>query len=93
MYCLKIHGTKANRSLEKKVKSENDRLSDAQRLWIHVLSTAGIKTELCLAVAAKEEEHKEEVQVKKEETVVWKVEQLKEEDVDVDDRELGRISV
>ena len=33
------------------VKSENDRLSDTQRLWIHVLLGAGIKTELCHAVA------------------------------------------
>ena len=33
------------------VKSENDRLSDTQRLWIHVLSGAGIKVELCNAVA------------------------------------------
>ena len=33
------------------VKSENDRLSDTQRLWIHVLSGAGIKVELCHAVA------------------------------------------
>lgn len=33
------------------VKSENDRLSDAQRLWIHVLVRAGIKVELCNAVA------------------------------------------
>lgn len=33
------------------VKSENDRLSDTQRLWIHVLSSAGIKVELCAAVA------------------------------------------
>ena len=36
------------------VKSENDRLSDTQRLWIHVLSTAGIKVELCHALANKE---------------------------------------
>jgi Fanconi-associated nuclease 1 len=34
------------------VKSENDRLSDTQRLWIHVLISAGIKVELCNAVAA-----------------------------------------
>ncbi|KAH0557060.1 hypothetical protein GP486_005154 [Trichoglossum hirsutum] len=34
------------------VKSENDRLSDTQRLWIHVLSSAGIRVELCSAVAA-----------------------------------------
>lgn len=33
------------------VKSENDRLSDTQRLWIHVLMGAGIRVELCLAVA------------------------------------------
>ncbi|KAF1840043.1 uncharacterized protein K460DRAFT_323908 [Cucurbitaria berberidis CBS 394.84] len=34
------------------VKSENDRLSDTQRLWIHVLSGAGVNVELCAAVAA-----------------------------------------
>ncbi|KAF2795813.1 hypothetical protein K505DRAFT_272593 [Melanomma pulvis-pyrius CBS 109.77] len=33
------------------VKSENDRLSDTQRLWIHVLSGAGVMVELCGAVA------------------------------------------
>ncbi|KAE8362407.1 VRR-NUC domain-containing protein [Aspergillus caelatus] len=33
------------------VKSENDRLSDTQRLWIHVLGGAGVKVELCNAVA------------------------------------------
>ena len=33
------------------VKSENDRLSDTQRLWIHVLTGAGISVELCAAVA------------------------------------------
>ncbi|RDW78170.1 hypothetical protein BP5796_06022 [Coleophoma crateriformis] len=33
------------------VKSENDRLSDSQRLWIHVLTAAGIRVELCHAVA------------------------------------------
>lgn len=33
------------------VKSENDRLSDTQRLWIHVLSGAGVPVELCNAVA------------------------------------------
>ena len=33
------------------VKSENDRLSDTQRLWIHVLTGAGIHVELCAAVA------------------------------------------
>jgi fanconi-associated nuclease 1 len=33
------------------VKSENDRLSDTQRLWIDVLTSAGLKVELCHAVA------------------------------------------
>ncbi|KJK61688.1 VRR-NUC domain protein [Aspergillus parasiticus SU-1] len=33
------------------VKSENDRLSDTQRLWIHVLGCAGVRVELCNAVA------------------------------------------
>ena len=33
------------------VKSENDRLSDTQRLWIHVLTGAGVKVELCNAAA------------------------------------------
>ncbi|KAL9624040.1 MAG: hypothetical protein Q9160_001793 [Pyrenula sp. 1 TL-2023] len=33
------------------VKSENDRLSDTQRLWIHVLNGAGVKVELCHAKA------------------------------------------
>ncbi|KFY04660.1 hypothetical protein O988_00624 [Pseudogymnoascus sp. VKM F-3808] len=33
------------------VKSENDRLSDTQRLWIHVLMGSGVRVELCNAVA------------------------------------------
>ncbi|KAA8646973.1 hypothetical protein EYZ11_000150 [Aspergillus tanneri] len=33
------------------VKSQNDRLSDTQRLWIHVLAGAGVRVELCNAVA------------------------------------------
>ena len=33
------------------VKSQNDRLSQTQELWIHVLMGAGIRTELCHAVA------------------------------------------
>ena len=33
------------------VKSENDRLSDAQRLWIHVLTGAGVRVELANARA------------------------------------------
>ncbi|QDS67880.1 hypothetical protein FKW77_008026 [Venturia effusa] len=35
------------------VKSENDRLSDTQRLWIHVLTGAGVKVDLANAVATK----------------------------------------
>lgn len=34
------------------VKSENDRLSDTQRLWIDVLIDAGVKVELCNALAS-----------------------------------------
>lgn len=34
------------------VKSENDRLSDTQRLWIHVLTGAGFAVELCHALAS-----------------------------------------
>lgn len=33
------------------VKSANDRLSDTQRLWIHVLMSAGVEVALCNAVA------------------------------------------
>jgi len=33
------------------VKSENDRLSETQKLWIHVLVGAGVRVELCNAVA------------------------------------------
>ncbi|KAF5595724.1 uncharacterized protein FSUBG_9037 [Fusarium subglutinans] len=33
------------------VKSANDRLSDTQRLWIHVLTGAGLKVALCNALA------------------------------------------
>ncbi|KAH8162376.1 hypothetical protein CIB48_g5883 [Xylaria polymorpha] len=33
------------------VKSANDRLSDTQRLWIHVLTGAGLRVSLCNAVA------------------------------------------
>ncbi|TLD24559.1 hypothetical protein E2P81_ATG11895 [Venturia nashicola] len=35
------------------VKSENDRLSDTQRMWIHVLTGAGVKVDLANAVAEK----------------------------------------
>ncbi|KAI2904776.1 hypothetical protein CBS76997_3733 [Aspergillus niger] len=33
------------------VKSANDRLSDSQRLWIHVLASAGVRVEVCNVVA------------------------------------------
>ncbi|KAM3511196.1 hypothetical protein MY11210_005132 [Beauveria gryllotalpidicola] len=33
------------------VKSENDRLSETQRVWIHVLTAAGVQVALCNAVA------------------------------------------
>ncbi|RYP81313.1 hypothetical protein DL769_002042 [Monosporascus sp. CRB-8-3] len=33
------------------VKSANDRLSDTQRLWIHILTGAGVRVALCNAVA------------------------------------------
>ena len=43
------HGKGEVRFVE--VKSENDRLSDTQRLWIHVLMGVGVPVELCAAVA------------------------------------------
>ncbi|PWY63723.1 hypothetical protein BO83DRAFT_370089 [Aspergillus eucalypticola CBS 122712] len=33
------------------VKSANDRLSDSQRLWIHVLASAGVRVEVCNVIA------------------------------------------
>lgn len=44
-------GRKRGEVLFTEVKSENDRLSDTQRLWINVLMGAGIRVELCNAVA------------------------------------------
>ena len=44
-------GDKRGQVMFAEVKSENDRLSDTQRLWIHVLTGAGIPVELCAAVA------------------------------------------
>lgn len=44
------HGGKGE-VLFAEVKSANDRLSDTQRLWIHVLTGAGIRVALCNAVA------------------------------------------
>ena len=46
-------GNSAGKVMFVEVKSENDRLSDTQRLWISVLLNAGIEVELC-HVAAKE---------------------------------------
>ena len=45
------HGDRRGEVMFAEVKSENDRLSDTQRLWIHVLTGAGIPIELCAAVA------------------------------------------
>ncbi|TKA83835.1 hypothetical protein B0A55_00136 [Friedmanniomyces simplex] len=39
------------------VKSESDRLSDTQRMWIDVLSGAGVRVELCHAVAKESASH------------------------------------
>ena len=47
----KRQGVKFGQIMFAEVKSENDRLSDTQRLWIHVLTGAGIPVELCAAVA------------------------------------------
>ena len=44
-------GTGKGEVMFAEVKSENDRLSDTQRLWIDVLSGAGVRVELCNAVA------------------------------------------
>ena len=43
--------TAAGEVMFSEVKSENDRLSDTQRLWISVLLGAGIRVELCHALA------------------------------------------
>ncbi|SPN97029.1 uncharacterized protein DNG_00545 [Cephalotrichum gorgonifer] len=44
-------GSGAGECMFSEVKSANDRLSDTQRLWIHVLMSAGVKVALCNAVA------------------------------------------
>ncbi|KAK3366901.1 VRR-NUC domain-containing protein [Lasiosphaeria ovina] len=44
-------GTRMGEVLFAEVKSANDRLSDTQRLWIHVLTGAGVGVALCNAVA------------------------------------------
>ncbi|KAK3714670.1 hypothetical protein LTR37_007650 [Vermiconidia calcicola] len=45
-------GAGAGEVMFAEVKSENDRLSDTQRMWIDVLSGAGVKVELCHALAS-----------------------------------------
>lgn len=44
-------GTRGGEMMFAEVKSANDRLSDTQRLWIHVLTGAGVKVALCNAIA------------------------------------------
>ncbi|EKD20730.1 coiled-coil domain-containing protein MTMR15 [Drepanopeziza brunnea f. sp. 'multigermtubi' MB_m1] len=48
---LFLWDVKEKKVMFSEVKSENDRLSDTQRLWIHVLTGAGLRVELCNAVA------------------------------------------
>lgn len=48
---LFLWNTKTKQVMFSEVKSANDRLSDTQRLWIHVLTGAGVKVELCNALA------------------------------------------
>jgi len=48
---LILWNPKTSQVMFSEVKSENDRLSDTQRLWIHVLVGSGIRVELCNAVA------------------------------------------
>jgi Fanconi-associated nuclease 1 len=50
---LFLWNSKTKEVMFSEVKSENDRLSDTQRLWIHVLTSAGIRVQLCNAVAYK----------------------------------------
>lgn len=47
---LLLWKTETKEIMFSEVKSENDRLSDTQRLWIHVLTGAGVRVELCNAV-------------------------------------------
>ena len=48
----KEDGSEGGKVMFSEVKSENDRLSDTQRMWIDVLSGAGVRVELCHAVAS-----------------------------------------
>jgi Fanconi-associated nuclease 1 len=47
----KEEGKRKGEVMFAEVKSANDRLSDTQRLWIHVLTGAGVRVALCNAVA------------------------------------------
>jgi fanconi-associated nuclease 1 len=47
----KVPGRARGEVMFSEVKSANDRLSDTQRLWIHVLTGAGVKVALCNAIA------------------------------------------
>ncbi|TVY79107.1 Fanconi-associated nuclease 1-like protein [Fusarium oxysporum f. sp. cubense] len=47
----KVPGRPKGEVMFSEVKSANDRLSDTQRLWIHVLTGAGVKVALCNAIA------------------------------------------
>ena len=51
LFLWRSDGQDAGEVMFSEVKSENDRLSDTQRLWIHVLTGAGIRVELCHAAA------------------------------------------
>ncbi|KAI5291531.1 hypothetical protein KEM54_003952 [Ascosphaera aggregata] len=48
---LFLWNPKERRVMFAEVKSENDRLSDTQRLWVHILTGSGVAVELCHAVA------------------------------------------
>ncbi|KAF4344728.1 hypothetical protein FBEOM_1269 [Fusarium beomiforme] len=48
---IKVPGKAKGEVMFSEVKSANDRLSDTQRLWIHVLTGVGVKVALCNAVA------------------------------------------
>jgi fanconi-associated nuclease 1 len=51
LFLWRLDGKNGGEVMFSEVKSENDRLSDTQRLWIHVLTGAGIRVELCHAAA------------------------------------------
>jgi fanconi-associated nuclease 1 len=51
LFLWRTEGKDGGEVMFSEVKSDNDRLSDTQRLWIHVLTGAGIRVELCHAAA------------------------------------------